>query len=258
MESIWSDMQDRGTGDVNKKEDGVKVHTCIGEDVFLINPNCDYDGLIKALFNKQYTYMVEISKLEHQPLSAEKRTSIKNNEDPYIFILKDAGYGTHLIAIFWSYDDITEFELDPDFINQYEEKDYMNICFCLGKKLQELGEYLDFTMSKAEIYGIDHHDDVYGSTYNWRIVTGLDFQEWQYKNTKPSSNPDMAARKIIDLFVKDLRDEFTELNDEDIIVSKGGIGYNIYLPFISLTDSINNIVNLQKYIDFSKKWFEVK
>ena len=68
----------------------------------------------------------------------------------------------------------------------------------------------------------------------------------------------MVARKIIDLFVKDLRDEFTELNDEDIIVSKGGIGYNIYLPFISLTDSINNIVNLQKYIDFSKKWFEVK
>ena len=71
-ESIWSDMQDRGTGDVNKKEDGVKVHTCIDEDVFLINPNCDYDGLIKALFNKQYTYMVEISKLEHQPLSIER------------------------------------------------------------------------------------------------------------------------------------------------------------------------------------------
>ena len=258
MESIWSDMQDRGTGDVNKKEDGVKVHTCIDEDVFLINPNCDYNGLIKALFNKQYTYVVEISKLEHQPLSAERRASIKNNEDPCIFLLKDAGAGTHLIAIFWSYDDITEFELDPDFINQYEEKDYMNICFCLGKKLQELGEYLDFTTSKAEIYGIEHHDDVYGSTYNWRIVTGLDFQEWQYRNTKPSSNPDMAARKIIDLFVKDLRDEFTELNDEDIIVSKGGIGYNIYLPFISLTDSINNIVNLQKYIDFSKKWFEVK
>ena len=110
MESIWSDMQDRGTGDVNKKEDGVKVHTCIGEDVFLIDPKCDYNGLIKALFNKQYTYVVEISKLEHQPLSAERRASIKNNEDPCIFLLKDAGAGTHLIAIFWSYDDITEFE----------------------------------------------------------------------------------------------------------------------------------------------------
>ena len=67
----------------------------------------------------------------------------------------------------------------------------------------------------------------------------------------------MAARKIIDMFVKDLRDKFTELNDEDIIVSKGGVGYNIYVPFISLTDSISNIVNLQKYIDFSKNWFKV-
>lgn len=256
-ESIWSDMEERGAGEVTKKEDGEKVHTCIGEDVYLMDPKCDYDGLIKALFNKQYTYKVEISKLEHQPLTPERRISIKNNEDPYIFILGPGGRGTNKIAKFWGYDEITEFELDPDFINKYEEKDYMNICTCIGKKLQEFGDYIEFTSSKAEIYGIEHHDDVYGSTYNWKIVAGPDFKEWQLRNTNPSSDPDMAARKIIDLFIEAIRKEFKELEDEDIIINKGGIGYNIYVPFISLTDSISNIVNLQKYIDFSKNWFKV-
>ena len=68
-ESIWSDMQDRSAGEVRRKEDGVKVHTCIDVDIYQkYTSDSDYDDLIYQNHNCIAFYQISV---KYADLTAE-------------------------------------------------------------------------------------------------------------------------------------------------------------------------------------------
>ena len=115
-ESIWSDIQDRSSGKVIRKEDGVKVHTCIDVDIYLKNASDSYcDDLIKEILNYNDSYVdykVGILSVRDKAYSPEEMKNIRTFEAPYAYLIYDGIHGTSLVAEFWTYDEMKDFKLD--------------------------------------------------------------------------------------------------------------------------------------------------
>ena len=115
-ESIWSDIQDRSSGEVRRKEDGVKVHTCIDVDIYLKNVSDSYyDDFIKEIlnYNDNYiNYKVGILSVRDKAYSTEEMKNMRAFEAPYAYLIYDGIHGTSLVAEFWTYDEMKDFDLD--------------------------------------------------------------------------------------------------------------------------------------------------
>ena len=252
-ESLWADVQSQASGNVFKKEDGTKVHTDLGVDIPLIDPNCKYNELMKAFFNKQYTYVSQFTSLEYITMTPMMTKGVKekieNNEYPYIHTIPGYKSQLQLIIMFWTYDDILEFELDEKFKNEYCEKDYATICNCVGKKVQEVGDLITFIGKKESeiLNNKSKHNDVYGGNYGLLLARSSTVKDWRIEHYNDNS----------DDFLPDLLKEFPELEEEDILVEQTVLDKEYILPIYTYADPIRNIANIRKYNEFVTNWFKV-
>lgn len=258
-ESIWGDVRRRAEGQSIRQEDGRKVHTCLGVDVVLKNPDCDYDTLIKDLINgdAQYhsEYGVGIVSPKDLNLTPEEMANVRKWEAPYTYLIYDGQHGTSLIANFWSYKEILDFELDNDFEENYLEEDYISICRCVATKLKEVGDCFQYVpRNKAYILDLDARgDDVdkYTGECQLLLIDEGDVYSWVCDHNEEYDNP--FGNTYLDDFKEGIINEYPELDGIDFIswsyTNYGGC-------YIAIPVSVDNLNNIRKYIEFTKNWFK--
>ena len=248
-ESIWSDMQDRSIGEKRREEDGKKVQTCIGIEVFLKNPNCDYNALIRDLIeeNAEYhsEYGVSITNPKDINLTPDEMVNVRKWEAPYTYLIYDGQHGTSLVSNFWTYSEILDFELDNDFEEKYLEDDYISICECVSKLLKEVGDSFAYVpRNKAFILGAKGSDR-YEGEYVLQLIDEGSVSYWF------AMQGDNTDGEELNYFKEDIIDTFPELKFVDFIGWSYYDGCNIAIPYTS----INNLTNFKKYKEYTKKWF---
>ena len=182
-ESIWSDMQDRSAGEVRRKEDGVKVHTCIDVDIYLKNTSdSHYDDLIKEILNYNDSYVdykVGILSVRDKAYSTEEMKNMRAFEAPYAYLIYDGRYGTSLVAEFWTYDEMKDFDLD-DFEDRVCEEDYISICKGIATKLKEMGDSIEYLPRNKGSFIETKYDNIshYESDYVLQLINESDVNDW--------------------------------------------------------------------------------
>lgn len=245
-ESIWSDIHKRSNGSEIRKEDGRKVHTCIGIDVTLKNPECDYDTLIRDLIelNSEYhsEYGVGVVNQRDINLTPDEMINVRKWEAPYCYLIYDGNHGTSLFANFWSYDEIIDFELDNDFGENYLEDDYIAICKCVATKLKEVGDCLSLIPRRnSSVY--KRKDNPYEGEFALKLIDEADVYNWAIERSDDYY--------WFEDYVEYMIDTFPELKDTDFITWTYYDGANIAIPYTS----ISNLMNYNKYREFTKTYF---
>jgi hypothetical protein len=251
VESLWSDLQDRSSGDVVRKEDGIKVHTCLDIDILLKNPNCDYNGLIHDIVvGGDNEYEFGIHKLNDMSYTPDERVNVMKFGAPYDYLIYEGGHGTDLVATFSSYSELLEFNLDDDFEDEYCEEDYISICRGIATKVKEIGDCFVYVPRRNTfMISVDRQDTSdYEGDYCLELISENGMFDWIVEH---------SDEQDIDLndFKNDIIDEFPELRDMDFIgwsyTNNGGcyVGIPAY--------NINNLLNIRKYKEFTEKWFKV-
>ena len=255
-ESLFGSMTDKGRGEIIKKEDGAKVHTCLGVDIILKNPNCDYNGLIHDIVvGGDNEYEFGIQKLNDMPYTPDEKVNVMKFKAPYDYLIYEGGHGTDLVATFSSYSEILEFNLDDDFEDEYCEEDYISICRGIATKVKEIGDCFDYVhYGKTSAIGDDKKpNDKKTDTYKYEggfvleLISETDVFYWSIDN-------DDNLTESLNHFKDDIIYEFPELEDTDFLYwnynNNGGC-------FIAIPAyNINNLLNIRKYREFTKKWFK--
>ena len=183
-ESIWSDMQDRSMGKTVRKEDVVKVHTCIDVDIYLKSTSdFHYDELIKEIlsYNDSYVeYKVGILSVRDKAYSPEEMKNMRAFEAPYSYLIFDGRYGTSLVAEFWTYDEMKDFDLD-DFEDRICEEDYISICKGIATKLKEIGDNVEYLPRNKGGFIETKYDDIshYEGDYVLQLIDESDVNNWE-------------------------------------------------------------------------------
>lgn len=259
-ESIWSDIQDRSAGEVRRKEDGVKVHTCIDVDIFLKNVSDSYyDELIKEILDYNNSYVehkVAILNTRDKAYSTEEMKNIRAFEAPYTYLIYDGGHGTDLIAEFWTYDEMKDFDLD-DFEDRVPEEDYISICKGIATKLKEVGRDIEYLPRfKGGFIGYDRKNgfkdfSYYESDYILQLISESDVYDWEIKYGDKYGEESTST--CLEDFRESMIDTFPELDDVDFITwSFNNYACNIGIPITATT-----VKNFKKYKEYTKTWFTV-
>ena len=249
FESVWNDIRKRGNGSEIKQEEGRKVTTCLGVDITLKQPDCDYDGLIHDIVVGRNEYEFGIQNARDVKCTPDEMINVRKFLAPYDYLIYDGGHGTDLVACFSSYDELIEFQLDDEFEDKYCEEDYISICRCIATKMKEVGDSLVYIPSgKSFALGVDRQDtSEYERDYGLELISEEDVYYWTSSHTYEDGD-DLLS------FKEDIIDEFPELKDIDFVCwsySHNG-GYYIAIPAYN----ISNILNIRKYQEFTKKWFK--
>ena len=250
-ESVWSDIRDRSNGVSIKREDGKKVNSCIG-DIILRNIGYDYNKLIQDIISgdgNSDIYSFSIS--NERNFSTDEMKNIRSWEAPYAYLVYDGRYGTSLVASFSSYNEILDFELDDEFANECVEDDYISICKCISKKIQEVGQYIEYVPSRqSTIIGSknqkNNYNNEYGDDYHLLLISENLVFYWECENE------DYAQYDYLGDYKEDMISEFPELKGEDFICWSYRDGCNIALPL----HNFNNLTNFKKYREFTQNWFK--
>ena len=249
MESIWSDMQDRGTGEIKKKEDAIKVHTCLDVDIF-VSADCDYDSAIQYILNHfidddSIMFVVNVRDSKYTP---DEMVNIRKWQAPYTYMIYEGGSGTDLILDFEPYDTLVENEYE---ICEYvSEKDYPAICRGIAEKMKQFGGNISYVHNKAWVINGDHRDiEKYMYNYAFKLIDEGDVSYW----TSEEENENRSD--YVNEFIEDMQHSFGAIIDQDFIGwnfnNYGGISFPLPINF-------DNIINLKDYIEYTEKWFEVK
>ena len=257
-ESIWSDIQDRSAGDVRRREDGIKVHTCIDVDIYLKNVSDSYyDEFIKEILNYNDSYVdyrVAILNTRDKAYSTEEMKNIRAFEAPYAYLIYDGGHGTDLIAEFWTYDEMIDFDLD-DFKDRVPEEDYISICKGIATKLKEVGgdiEYLPRNKSGIIKSTYQKHDKSdYEGDYVLQLISESDVNDWEIKYVDEYGEGSTST--CLEDFMESMIDTFPELDDVDFITWS----YNNYACNIGIPITATTVKNFKKYKEYTKNWFTV-
>ena len=248
MESIWSDMQDRGTGDIKKKEDGIKVHTCLDVDIF-VSADCDYDSAIQYILNHfidddSIMFVVNVRDSKYTP---DEMVNIRKWQAPYTYMIYEGGYGTDLILDFEPYDTLVENEYE---ICEYvSEKDYPAICRGIAEKMKQFGGNISYVHNKAWVINGDRRDiEKYMYNYAFKLIDEGDVYYW----TSEEENQDRSD--YVNEFIEDMQNSFGAIGDQDFI----GWSFNNYGISFAIPINFDNLLNLKDYIEYTQKWFEVK
>jgi len=245
-ESVWGSMLDRSTGDGIRKEDGKIVHTCLGVDIVIKNPDCEYDKHIKELIDHSMDtdYGVTIVNVQEKAYSWEELANARKFGAPYVYMIYDGGHGTDLLAEFWTYDEIQDFDLDDDFAEILSEDDYISICRGIATKLKEVGGDLSRVPRRdSGTLGHKTPDKDYKGEYVLKLISEEDVFNWE-------ATYDIDY-DYVDEFLEDIFNKFPELEDVDFITWTFYNGANIGLPL-----NYNNLINFKKYQEFTKNWFK--
>lgn len=244
-ESVWSDIQDRNSGETIRKEDGQKVHTCLGIDIVLQDPQCGYDIFIKDMVKYNSSYCEGISKQAEVGVSTDELVNIRKWETPYDYLVYDAPYGESLIMSFTTYDDILEY--DEMFKEEISEKDYIAICRGVAEKFKELGDSLEYVPNRNSCVATPNSSKrQYAHEYDRNYVLML-----VDESTTFYWSADNDREEYVDEFLEEISNEFPELEDEDFIIWSYRDGVNIGLPH-----NLNTLNNFKKYKEFTNNWFK--
>ena len=257
-ESVWGGMLSRSIGDTIRKEDGVKVHTCIDVDIYLKNASDSYyEELIREILdynNSNIDYKVGISNTRDYAYSWEEMKNIRAFEAPYTYLIYDGGHGTDLVARFETYDDMKD-DVD-DFEDRVIEDDYVSICKGIATKLKEAGgdiEYLPRYYNEGSFIGKTNKKiSDYDGDYVLQLISESDVNYWDidYCEKYGEGSTDTA----LDDYKESMIDTFPELDDVDFITWEfnNSRGVNIGIPITATT-----VKNFKKYKEYTKNWFTV-
>ena len=254
-ESIWSDMQDRSSGEVRRKEDGVKVHTCIDVDIYLQNTNSHYDDLIKEILNYNDSYVdykVGILNVRDKAYSTEEMKNMRAFKAPYAYLIYDGRYGTSLVAEFWTYSEMKDFKLD-DFEDRICEEDYISICKGIATKLKEVGGDIEYLPRYKGSFIETKYDDIshYEGDYVLQLIDESDVWDWEIQYTDKYGEG--STYRSLEDYKESMIDAFPELDDVVFITwSFNHYAYNIGIPITATT-----VKNFKKYKEYTKNWFTI-
>ena len=254
-ESIWSDIQDRSMGKTRRKEDGVKVHTCIDVDIYLKSTSdFHYDELIKGLLNYNDSYVdyrVGILSVRDKAYSTEEMANMRTFEAPYSYLIYDGRYGTSLVAEFWTYDEMKDFGPD-DFEDRICEEDYISICKGIATKLKEVGDSIEYLPRNNTSYiGNKKNNMNYEGDYVLQLIDESDVNNWEieYVDKYGEGSTDFS----LDDYKESMIDAFPELDDVEFITWS----YNNYACSIGIPITATTVKNFKKYKEYTKNWFTI-
>ena len=255
-ESIWSDMQDRSAGEVRRKEDGVKVHTCIDVDIYLKNTSdSHYDDLIKEILNYNDSYVdykVGILNVRDKAYSTEEMKNMIAFEAPYAYLIYVGRYGTSLVAEFWTYDEMKDFDLD-DFEDRICEEDYISICKGIATKLKEVGGNIEYLPRNKGGFIETKYDDIshYEGDYVLQLIDESDVYNWEIEYVDKYGEG--STTFSLDDYKESMIGAFPELDDIVFITWS----YNNYACNIGIPITATTVKNFKKYKEFTKNWFTI-
>ena len=254
-ESIWSDMQDRSAEETRRKEDGVKVHTCIDVDIYQkYTSDSDYDDLIKKILNYNNSYVdyrVGILNVRDKAYSPKEMKNIRTFEAPYAYLIYDGRYGTSLVAEFWTYDEMKDFDLD-DFEDRICEEDYISICKGIATKLKEVGGNIEYLPRNNTSYiGNNKNNMNYEGDYVLQLIDESDVWNWEIQYTDKYGEGSTSTS--LEDFQESMIDAFPELDDIVFITWS----YNNYACNIGIPITATTVKNFKKYKEYTKNWFTI-
>lgn len=250
-EGLWDGIIDRGTTGNVRKEDGRRVHTCIGIDIILKDPNLEwqnlkYDDIIKELVENDSSDDILRISINHSKVFRffpEEMANVRNFKAPYDYLIYDGRYGTDLVVSFPSYEYIRTDE-DEHFPECVCEEDYISICRGIAIKMKEIGDSIEYIpINKGRILGSNDC----GDGYVIRLIKENAVWNWVCKQDEE----DLGNYEKD--FWKDMTNEFVELQNEDVIVWN----YDGYANSMAINISVENLKNAKKYIEYTKNWFKV-
>ena len=254
-ESIWSDIQDRSMGKTRRKEDGVKVHTCIDVDIYLKSTSdFHYDELIKGILNYNDSYVdyrVVILSVRDKAYSTEEMANMRTFEAPYSYLIYDGRYGTSLVAEFLTYDEMKDFGPD-DFEDRICEEDYISICKGIATKLKEVGDSIEYLPRNNTSYiGNKKNNMNYEGDYVLQLIDESDVNNWEVEYVDKYGKGSTSTS--LEDFKEDMIYAFPELDDVEFITwSYDNYACNIGIPITATT-----VKNFKKYKEYTKNWFTI-
>ena len=253
-ESIWSDMQDRSMGKTRRKEDVVKVHTCIDVDIYMKNTSDSYyDDLIKEILNYNDSYVdykVGILSVRDKAYSPEEMKNIRAFEAPYSYLIYDGIHGTSLIAEFYTYDEMKDFELD-NFEDRICEEDYISICKGVATKLKEVGDSIEYLPRDISYIGNKKNNMNYDGDYALQLIGESDVNNWEVEYVDKYGKGSTSTS--LEDFKEDMIYAFPELDDVEFITWS----YNKYARNIGIPITATTVKNFKKYKEYTKNWFTI-
>ena len=248
--SVLGNMIIRQTMGGTRKEDGKKVHTCLGINVCLHNTSWDYNDYIKGILSDNDNY-AEFHILDEKYVNDFLHKSfddIEKEKPDYTYIIYKGRYKTGLVVNFTTFKDILDYFHDDRFNNDINEHDYIEICKCIATKLTEIGKYISYIPNSDVSTLNDGNTLHYKGDFMIKLIDEDDVVHWKYEN-----QDDIDDIDSLDEFYNDITYEFAELKDQDFITWS----YEHYGRSIAIPINYDNIMNLNKYIDYTKKWFNV-
>ena len=255
-ESIWSDIQDRSMGKTRRKEDVVKVHTCIDVDIYLKSTSdFNYDDLIKKILNYNDSYVdykVGILSVRDKAYSTEEMKNMRAFEAPYAYLIYDGIHGTSLVAEFWTYDEMKDFDLD-DFEDRVCEEDYISICKGIATKLKEVGGNIEYLPRNKGGFIETKYDDIshYEGDYVLQLIDESDVYNWEIQYTDKYGEE--STTFSLDDYKESMIDAFPELDDVVFI----SWSFNNYACNIGIPITATTVKNFKKYKEYTKNWFTI-
>ena len=254
-ESIWSDIQDRSMGKTVRKEDVVKVHTCIDVDIYLKSTSdFHYDELIKEIlsYNDSYVeYKVVILSVRDKAYSTEEMKNMRAFEAPYSYLIYDGRYGTSLVAEFLTYDEMKDFGPD-DFEDRICEEDYISICKGIATKLKEVGGSIEYLPRNNTSYiGNKKNNMNYDGDYVLQLIDESDVNNWEVEYVDKYGKGSTSTS--LEDFKEDMIYAFPELDDVEFITWS----YNKYACNIGIPITATTVKNFKKYKEYTKNWFTI-
>ena len=253
-ESIWSDIQDRSMGKTRRKEDGVKVHTCIDVDIYLKNNfDSNYDDIIKGILNYNDSYVdyrVGILSVRDKAYSTEEMANMRTFEAPYSYLIYDGRYGTSLVAEFLTYDEMKDFGPD-DFEDRICEEDYISICKGVATKLKEVGDSIEYLPRDISYIGNKKNNMNYDGDYALQLIGESDVNNWEVEYVDKYGKGSTSTS--LEDFKEDMIYAFPELDDVEFITWS----YNKYACNIGIPITATTVKNFKKYKEYTKNWFTI-
>ena len=253
-ESIWSDIQDRSMGKTRRKEDGVKVHTCIDVDIYLKNTfDSNYDDIIKGILNYNDSYVdyrVGILSVRDKAYSTEEMANMRTFEAPYSYLIYDGRYGTSLVAEFLTYDEMKDFGPD-DFEDRICEEDYISICKGIATKLKEVGDSIEYLPRDISYIGNKKNNMNYDGDYALQLIGESDVNNWEVEYVDKYGKGSTSTS--LEDFKEDMIYAFPELDDVEFITWS----YNKYACNIGIPITATTVKNFKKYKEYTKNWFTI-
>ena len=216
-EGLWNKGLNRTKNNEVRKEEGKKVKTSIGTEIFIRNTDCDYEQLIKDIldspsdeFGPDFEYIGNINK-------KETKQKIINGEFEDAFMIDK-----YLYVEFTSYEDMVDNDyLDPD---EFSEKDYNSII----NGIAEAFKNKEFERKK---------DNSYSSKYVFLLINESDISYYESE----------LSEDVLEYYYDDFKEYFSD-NFPDIELEYWS--YNNYATNIGMEINYDNLL---KY-DEVKEW----